>query len=519
MPTAAAAPIAVPGLRRNMVTICAMTATIMQALDTTIANVALPYMQGTLSASQDQINWVLTSYIVAAAIMTAPVGWIANRFGRKRIFILCSGGFTIASVLCGLAQDINQMVLFRLLQGVFGAALVPLSQAVMLDSYALHERAKAMSIWGMGVMMGPIMGPSLGAWLTETYSWHWVFFVNLPFGVFTVLGLLVFMDETRTDRNLRFDWFGFAALAVGIGSMQVALDRGEQLGWMESNEIIAEIIVSIVGFYYFFAHSLTTTKPFIQFAIFKDRNFVSGCVFMAVMGLVLFSTMALSSPYLQNVIGYPIITAGLLLASRGCGTFVAMMLVGRMMRYIEARTLIISGLGLTCLSLFYMTGWTDQTGVPEIVTLSIIQGFGFGLVFVPLSTVAFLTLPNHLRTDGTSMLTLMRNVASSIGISVVIAQLTEGSRRVYAVLSQHINPFNHAMQMPNVRGMIDMSTDAGRAMADVMVSLQAQIIAFSQDYQMVMLFTLCAIPLALMIGSSKAALRRQAQAPDHAVIE
>jgi MFS transporter, DHA2 family, multidrug resistance protein len=519
MPTAAAAPIAVPGLRRNMVTICAMTATIMQALDTTIANVALPYMQGSLSASQDQINWVLTSYIVAAAIMTAPVGWIANRFGRKRIFILCSGGFTIASVLCGLAQDINQMVLFRLLQGVFGAALVPLSQAVMLDSYALHERAKAMSIWGMGVMMGPIMGPSLGAWLTETYSWHWVFFVNLPFGIFTVLGLLVFMDETKTDRALRFDWFGFAALAVGIGSMQIALDRGEQLGWMESNEIIAEIIVSIAGFYYFFAHSLTTTKPFIQFAIFKDRNFVSGCVFMAVMGLVLFSTMALSSPYLQNVIGYPIITAGLLLASRGCGTFVAMMLVGRMMRYIEARTLIISGLGLTCLSLFYVTGWTDQTGVPEIVTLSIIQGFGFGLVFVPLSTVAFLTLPNHLRTDGTSMLTLMRNVASSIGISVVIAQLTEGSRRVYAVLSQHINPFNNAMQMPNVRGMIDMSTDAGRAMADVMVSLQAQIIAFSQDYQMVMLFTLCAIPLALMIGSTKAALRKQSAVPEHAVME
>ncbi len=215
----AAAPVAVPGLRRNMVTICAMTATIMQALDTTIANVALPYMQGTLSASQDQINWVLTSYIVAAAIMTAPVGWIANRFGRKRIFILCSGGFTIASVLCGLAQDINQMVLFRLLQGVFGAALVPLSQAVMLDSYALHERAKAMSIWGMGVMMGPIMGPSLGAWLTETYSWHWVFFVNLPFGIFTVLGLLIFMDETRKNRELRFDWFGFAALAVGIGAL------------------------------------------------------------------------------------------------------------------------------------------------------------------------------------------------------------------------------------------------------------------------------------------------------------
>jgi DHA2 family multidrug resistance protein len=519
MSTAAAAPVAIPGLRRNMVTICAMTATIMQALDTTIANVALPYMQGTLSASQDQINWVLTSYIVAAAIMTAPVGWIANRFGRKRIFILCSGGFTIASVLCGLAQDINQMVLFRLLQGVFGAALVPLSQAVMLDSYALHERPKAMAIWGMGVMMGPIMGPSLGAWLTETYSWHWVFFVNLPFGIFTVLGLMVFMDETRKNFDLRFDWFGFLAIAVGIGSLQIALDRGEQLGWLESSEIVAEFIVSAVGFYFFFAHSLTTTRPFVQFAIFRDKNFVGGCVFMTVMGLVLFSTMAVSSPFMQNVIGYPIITAGLLLATRGCGTFVAMMLVGRLMRYVEARTLIMCGLGLTGFSLYYMTGWTDQTGVPEIVAVSIAQGFGFGLVFVPLSTVAFLTLPNHLRTDGTSMLTLLRNVASSIGISIVIAQLTEGSRRAYAVLSQNVTPFNHAVQMPNVRGMIDMSTDAGRALADAMVGVQAQIIAFSQDYQMVMLFTLCTIPLAIMIGSTKAALRSQAQAPEHAVIE
>jgi MFS transporter, DHA2 family, multidrug resistance protein len=508
-----------PGLRRNMVTICAMTATIMQALDTTIANVALPYMQGTLSASQDQINWVLTSYIVAAAIMTAPVGWIANRFGRKRIFIICSAGFTIASVLCGLAQDISQMVLFRLLQGVFGAALVPLSQAVMLDSYTLQERAKAMSIWGMGVMMGPIMGPSLGAWLTESYSWHWVFFVNLPFGAITVLGLIIFMDETKKDLSLKFDWLGFTALAVAIGSLQLALDRGEQLGWLESNEILTEFIVAGVGLYFFLAHSFTTPTPFIRFALFKDWNFLTGCIFMTVMGLVLYSTMALASPYLQNVIGYPIITAGELLATRGFGTFLAMMLVGRLMRYIEARTLIIAGLTLTAGSLFQMTGWTDQTQAPEIVIVSIIQGFGFGLVFVPLSTVSFLTLPNNLRTDGTSMLTLLRNVASSVGISIVIAELTQGSRRTYAILSEHINPFNHALQMPDVRGLINLSTDTGRAMADKLVAVQAQIIAFAHDYQLVMIFILCTIPLALMIGSTKAALRKQAAGPEHAVME
>ncbi|MGQ0686829.1 DHA2 family efflux MFS transporter permease subunit [Bradyrhizobium sp.] len=509
----------VPGLRRNMVTICAMTATIMQALDTTIANVALPYMQGTLSASQDQINWVLTSYIVAAAIMTAPVGWVANRFGRKRIFIICSAGFTITSVLCGVAQDITQMVAFRLAQGVFGAALVPLSQAVMLDSYTLQERAKAMSIWGMGVMMGPIMGPSLGAWLTETYSWHWVFLVNLPFGIFTVLGLMIFMDETDKDRALRFDWFGFAALAVGIGSLQLALDRGEQLGWLESNEIIAEFIISAVGFYYFFAHSFTTPAPFIQFSMFTDRNFITGCIFMAVMGLVLYSTMALASPFLQNVIGYPIISAGLLLATRGFGTFLSMMMVGRLMRYIEARTLIVAGLSLTAWTLYHMSGWTDQTGTNEIAVISIAQGFGFGLVFVPLSTVAFLTLAPHLRTDGTAMLTLMRNVASSIGISIVISQLTEGTRRNYAILNEHINPFNHAIQMPDVRRLIDLSTDAGRAMADAMLKAQAQIVAFSHDYQMVTLFILVSIPLAIMIGSTKAALRKQAAGPEQVAVD
>jgi DHA2 family multidrug resistance protein len=507
MPAAAAHSAAVPGLRRNMVTICAMTATIMQALDATIANVALPYMQGSLSASQDQINWVLTSYIVAAAIMTAPVGWIANRFGRKRIFILCSAGFTLASVLCGLAQDITQMVLCRLLQGMFGAALVPLSQAVMLDSYALHERAKAMAIWGMGVMLGPIMGPSLGAWLTESYSWHWVFFVNLPFGLITVIGLMIFMDETRLDTKLQFDWFGFGALAVGIGALQLALDRGEQLDWLESWEITLEFIASAVGFYYFFVHSLTTKRPFVQFAIFKDRNFATALIFMAVIGVVLFSTMALASPLFQNAYGYPILTAGLLLATRGGGTFVAMMMVSRLMTYFEARTLIAVGLSLIAITLYDMTGWTADVSVQTIVINSVLQGYGIGLVFVPMTTAAFMTLPDRLRTDGTSMLTLVRNVASSIGISIVIAQLTSGTTRAHAVLAEHVNPFNNALQMPNVTGTINLNTDTGRAMMDLIVSAQAQIIAFSQDFELVALVTVCAIPLALILKSTKAAMR------------
>jgi DHA2 family multidrug resistance protein len=235
--------------------------------------------------------------------------------------------------------------------------------------------------------------------------------------------------------------------------------------------------------------------------------------------LVVFSAMALASPYLQNVAGYPVITAGELMASRGVGTFFAMMLVGRLMRHLEARTLIFVGLLLTGGSLYVMSGWTDQTVIREFLVVNAIQGFGFGLVFVPLSTVSFLTLPNNLRTEGASILTLLRNVASSIGISVVIAQLTQGSRRTYAILSEHINPFNHALQMPDVSGMINLSTDAGRALADRLVAMQAQIIAFSHDYQLITALIVCALPLTLMIGTTKALLSKQAPAPEHAVME
>src|ERR1051325_791564 len=435
-----------PTARRALLTICTMTATIMQALDTTIANVALPYMQGSLSASQDQISWVLTSYIVAAAVMTAPVGWLSDRFGRKKLFLTCVGGFTVASLLCALSQNIEQIVAFRLLQGMCGAALVPLSQAVILDAYPIEQRGQAMGIWGVGIMLGPIMGPTLGGFLTENYSWHWVFLVNLPVGIITVLGLLVFMDETKRQEHLRFDWFGFLALAAGIGGMQLMLDRGEQLGWFGSPEIIAELIISIVGFYYFFAHSLTTPEPFVRFAMFRDRNFLMGCFFMVVMGLMLFSSMALSAPFIQNVLNYPIETTGWVLASRGVGTLFGMLLIGRLLRVFEARWLILIGLTLTAATMYQMTGFTTDTSGRTIVIIGLVQGFGMGFVFIPLSTVAFLTLEARYRTDGTSMLPLVRNVASSAGISVVIANLTNMTTTFRSQLAEHISPFNDALQ-------------------------------------------------------------------------
>jgi DHA2 family multidrug resistance protein len=499
--TSAAASLS-PGARRTLLTICTMTATIMQALDTTIANVALPYMQGSLSASADQISWVLTSYIVAAAVMTAPVGWLSDRFGRKKLFLFCVGGFTVASLLCALAQNIEQIVAFRLMQGMCGAALVPLSQSVMLDAYPIEQRGQAMGIWGVGVMLGPIMGPTLGGWLTENYSWHWVFLVNLPVGVLTVFGLLAFMDETKHQAHLRFDWFGFLALAAGIGSMQLMLDRGEQLGWFGSPEIVAELIISIVGFYYFFAHSLTTSEPFVRFAIFRDRNFLIGCFFMLIMGLMLFSSMALSAPFIQNVLNYPIESAGWLLAARGVGTLFGMMMIGRLLRLVEARYLILTGLILTALTMYQMTGFTEDTSGRSIVIVGLVQGLGMGLVFIPLSTVAFLSLPAQYRTDGTSMLTLVRNVASSAGISVVIANLTGMTTTFRSQLVEHISPFNSALQYPDVSRWMDLATDQGRAIADQMVTLQAVIMAYANDFMLLTAICLFSIPFVFAIGST-----------------
>jgi len=491
-----------PGARRALLTICTMTATIMQALDTTIANVALPYMQGSLSASQDQISWVLTSYIVAAAVMTAPTGWLADRFGRKKLFLFCVGGFTVASLLCALAQNIEQIVAFRLMQGMCGAALVPLSQSVMLDAYPIEQRGQAMGIWGVGVMLGPIMGPTLGGWLTENYSWHWVFLVNLPVGIVTVFGLLAFMDETKRHEHLRFDWFGFLALAAGIGSMQLMLDRGEQLGWFGSPEIVAELIISIVGFYYFFAHSFTTSEPFVRFTIFRDRNFLIGCFFMLIMGLMLFSSMALSAPFIQNVLNYPIESAGWLLASRGVGTLIGMLMIGRLLRMIEARWLILVGLILTAQTMYQMTGFTDNTSGRTIVMCGLLQGLGMGLVFIPLSTVAFLTLAPRYRTDGTSMLTLVRNVASSAGISVVIANLTNMTTTFHAHLAEHITPFNDALQNVDVQRYMDLATDQGRALADQMITLQAVIMAYANDFMLLTAVCVLSIPFVFAIGST-----------------
>ncbi len=505
-------------LLRALLTACVMMATIMQALDTTIANVALPYMQGSLSTTQDQVNWVLTSYIVAAAIMTSPLGWTAMRFGRKKLFIVCAAGFTVASMLCGVAQTIEQMVGFRLLQGVFGAALVPLSQAVMLDIYPPEKRGSAMAIWGMGVMLGPIMGPTLGGWLTENYTWRWVFFVNLPFGLLTVLGLGLFMKETPTRGDVPFSWFGFLTLSLGIGALQMMLDRGQEQNWFQSNEILIEAILSVCGFYFFLSDALTSERPFIPLRIFRDWNFSIALIFMFIIGIILLATMALVTPYIQNLMGYPVLASGYLLGTRGIGTFFAMMLVGRLIAKFDPRLLVFIGLSLATFTLYEMVGWTPDVSARTVAIVSIGQGVGLGLVFVPLNTIAFATLAPEVRTDGAALWTLIRNLGSSVGISLMIASLTNNISTYHSQLAEFITPFNNGMYMPNVVGRIS-TVGRGLAAIEGMVSQQAAIIAYSNAFLTMTFVSLAAFPLLALIRSAKRAGPPSAEDAAHAVMD
>lgn len=484
---------------RLFITLSIMLATVMQSLDTTIANVALPHMQGGMGATQEQISWVLTSYIVAAAIFTPLTGFLGDHFGRRRIFIWSVIGFTVASMLCGAAQTLPQIILFRLLQGIFGASLVPLSQSVLLDTYPPEKHGSAMAMWGMGVMVGPILGPSLGGWLTEYYNWRWVFYINLPFGIFAWLGLTMYLQENKLKLGKHFDIMGFAFLSIAIGALQLFLDRGESLDWLNSDEIIIEGLIGLICLYLFVAHILTSRSPFIEPAMFKDRNFSVGLVFIFIIGIILLATMALMPPYMQGLLNYPVIDVGLLLAPRGLGTMTAMMIVGKLSGKVDTRYQIFLGLILTCYSLWMMTLFNADISGHDIVFSGVIQGLGLGFIFVPLSTLSFATLPTQYRNDGTALFSLLRNIGSSIGISIVMTKLAQSTQINHAAYANFITPFNMNLQQASQSGIYPLNSLSGLVSLNAEVTRQAVLMAYLQDFRFMMWLVLCALPLLFLL--------------------
>jgi MFS transporter, DHA2 family, multidrug resistance protein len=486
------------GGNRSAITVCVILATLMQALDTTIANVALPYMQGSVSASQDQIDWVLTSYIVAAAIMTPPTGYLAGRFGIKRVFLVSVAGFTVASMLCGMAQSLDQIVLFRILQGLFGAALVPLSQTVLLNINTQERQGSAMALWGVAVMAGPVLGPVVGGWLTSVYTWRYVFFINLPIGAFAFAGMTISLPNTAPSATAKLDWFGFGTLSLAIGAMQVVLDRGEELDWFGSGEIIIEAVVAASAFYLFLVHTFTAREPFVRPSLFRDRNFTAGLLFVAITGLTYYASLALQPPYIQDLMNYPIVTAGLVMGPRGVGTMGAMVVVGRLVGRVDTRILLGGGLAFTAWSFFAMTGWTPDVSQMTIIVVGVIQGIGLGLIFVPLSTVTLSTLSREQRAEGAGLYSLSRNIGSSVGISLVNSLLTTNTQVNHADIAQHVTAVNRMFDNPSVIRFWNPVTAAGRAALDAMITQQAQIIAYLDDYKLLMIATIVVIPLLIV---------------------
>ena len=493
-----------PTGQRLIVTIGVMMAVLLQVLDTTIANVALPHMQASLGATQETINWVLTSYIVASAIALPMSGWLADRVGRKRLLVISVVGFTTASVLCAMATSLVEMVGFRAIQGVSGAFIVPLAQATLFDINPREKHGQAMALFGGGVMIGPILGPVLGGWLTDSYNWRWVFLVNLPVGVICFWLMTQFMPKADTQKR-RFDLFGFALLAVALGALQMFLDRGQQKDWFDSWEIIIEAGLAISAFWMFVVHTITAKDALWDREMFADRNFASALVFMVITGVLLLAGLALLPPLLQNLYGYSVLQSGFLTAPRGIGTLISMILAGRLTGKIDARILVATGVVLMGVSLWMMTGFAiDQPSKPVIVS-GVVQGLGLGLIFVPLQTLAFATLPARDRTTGAALLNLARNIGGSIGISIVSFQLVRMTQVAHADMASHITDSMIPTLDPNVLQTFGNQATAVAAYINAEITRQALFIAYLDDFKLMMWVTFLVLPLLLLMRNSRKA--------------
>ena len=504
-----------PVANRGAITVSIMLATFMQGVDTTIANVALPHMQGSFSAAQDQISWVVTCYIVAAAIMTPLTGWLAGRFGIKYVFFVSVVGFTVASVLCGVATSLAQMVIYRLLQGVCGAALVPLSQSVLLQINPPHRHAQAMSVWGMGVILGPIIGPALGGWLTDQYNWRWVFFINVPFGILAAIGILIFIHETRHGRREPFDFFGFATLSLAIGALQMLLDRGELKDWFGSTEIWVEATIAGLAFYLFVVHTATATeRSFLNRELLKDANCVVGTILMFLVAIPLFGTMVLLPTMLQDLLNYPVLTTGLVTAPRGIGTMAAMFIVARLVGRVDTRLIILAGFVIAAVAQWQMTGFSLYMGMGPIISTGVLQGFGLGFVFTPLSIVTFSTLPRHILTQGTAIFSLTRNIGSSVGIAIVVALLAENTQTVHSRLVEHLRPDNPLARMPHMAPPFSLTDPSGLAALNAEATRQAAMVAYIDDFKLMMMIVIVGLPLLLLLRKPPPAARAAAAAAE-----
>jgi MFS transporter, DHA2 family, multidrug resistance protein len=497
-----------------LIAVAVMFATFMEVLDTTVVNVSLPHIAGSLSATIDEATWALTSYLVANAIILPMTGWLASKFGRKNLLMLSVIGFTTASFLCGLAPTLGSLIFFRILQGATGGALQPLSQAVLLEAFAPEDRGKAMAFWALGIVVAPIMGPVLGGWLTDSYSWRWVFYINIPVGVASIVmtKLYIFDPPYLRAENRRIDYWGIGMLAVGIGALQFVLDKGQEDDWFSSRTILMLSIIAVVTLTTLVIHLLTTDEPVVDLRVFKERSYAVGVFLMTVVGFVLYGSMVLLPIMLQTLLGYPPLQAGIAMAPRGIGSFFMMPITGVMTGKFDARKLLTAGLLVGGLTLIWLSVLNLQAGYWDIFWPQLIQGVGMSLLFVPLTTVSMDAIPREKMGNATSLFNLMRNIGGSVGIAATGTMLARNNQSTTAMLGANVTPYDPAAQsmLMQMRAAFmaagaDMTTATERAYAAMfgMVQRQATMVSFVGIFQLLGLLFVAIIPLVLLMKRPK----------------
>ena len=481
-----------------------MAASLLQILDTTIANVAIPHMQASLGATIDSVTWVLTSYIIASAVALPITGWLADRIGARRLFIGSVAGFIVTSMLCGTAQNLEEMVIFRAMQGVAGAFIAPLSQAFMLDISRPSRHAQVMAIWGMGIMIGPILGPILGGWLTESANWRWVFYVNLPIGALSLAALIAYLPQPE-QRRRPFDLTGFVLLAIALTALQLLLDRGAHLDWFDATEIWIYAFLALAAGWMVVIHLATTEHPMFDTALFRDRNFAFALGFMIVIGVVMFATMALLPPMLQNLFGYGVIDTGVVLMPRGVGILISMQISGWLMRHgWDSRPVVASGFLICAYSLWQMAHWSLAVDQFHIIASGLIQGLGMGLVFIPLQVSAFATLTPRLRTEGSSLLNLFRSLGASVGIALMTVLVGHSIQTSHSDLASHVTAATGSVVDVSTVDRYQAFGDMALGLLDGEINRQAAMIAYINDFWLMMWITIAAAPLALLMRRNRA---------------
>ena len=495
MNRAAAGADEVPAKHPWLLLLTMMLTTVMVALDSTIANVVLPHMQGSLAVAQDQIAWVLTSYIVATAIFIPPTGYLAARLGRRRMLAGCVAGFLAASMLCGTATSLPQMVAYRFLQGAFGAGMAPLGQALVMDSFPREKHGQVLSLWGVGAMLGPILGPTLGGYLTEALNWRWVFYINVPICAVALLGVWKTVPQVRTRGAVPFDLFGFGLLSLALGSAQLMLDRGHSLNWFSSTEIIVEATVAGLCFYLFLVHMFTARAPFVEPRLFGDRNLVVGLLLIAVVSMVMMAQMALLPSFLQQLMHIPVDTVGMMLMPRGLASMIGMVLTARLIGRIDQRAMMVGGMvgfGLSTYELSTINLYVDNF---TIVRIGLMQGFSMAFVVSPLSIAAFSTLAPELRTESASMFALMRSLGGSIGVSVLFTRVAQLTQTEHARLGENITAFSDPALLPPAW---DWGSTVGAMALDGEIVRQAASIAYVDTFLLMATLALLAAPWCLL---------------------